>query len=227
MHNPIRLVHVPFVCASFTFNATPLTFEEFESIPHKYKYNICDLGQVVSGQQTLNQHMSFLQSWLFFGLLVQIFGPIGVTLSRNEFIRTQDDGKLLITTEALPKYLWFWLAVRHHQPRHETEDHAKLADSCLELASRVVNKLASHKPSPIASTTQELLGETWFTLSSIEESPAKEVLLSLVILGETLCFARDQIIPYSVGPALHWEYPPLGLALLSKAGWCIAEINSL
>lgn len=218
VHDPIRApVDVPFVCASFTFNPEPLTFEDFENIPHKYGYITHDSVHGISGQQTLNQKTPFLQSWLFFGLLVQILGPIGVTVSRNEFIRLQDDGKLFITTEALPKYLWFWLAVRHHQPRHETEDHAKLTDSCLELANRVTNKL----------TSQELLRETRFTSSILEHSAVEGVLLSLVILGETLYYARNQIIPYSVGPALHWEYPPLGSALLRKAGWCIAEINSL
>lgn len=227
VHDPVRFVHVPFACASFTFNPNPLMFEDFESIPHKDGYNTHDLVTIVSGQQTLERNTSFLQSWLFFGLLVQVFGPIGVTLSRNEFVRTQGDGKLVLTTEASPKYLWYWLAVRHHQPRNEIENHAKLADSCLDLANRVVNQLASHEPSPIVSTTQELLGETLFTSSSMENSPANRVLLSLVMLGDTLCYARDQIIPYSVRPALHWEYPPLESALLSEAGWCIAEITNL
>ena len=169
------------------FDPDPLTFEDFERIPHKHGFKTRDLAQGVSSQQILNQVTPFLQSWLFSGLIVQILGLIGVTLCRNEFVRTQGDGKLVITAEALPKYFWFWLAIRHHQPRHETEDHAKLADSCLELANRVINKLASHEPST----------------NSVEQSAPERVLLSLTILGETLCYARDHIIRYSVGPALH------------------------
>ena len=228
IQDPVRKsVDVPFVCASFTFDPNPLTFEEFENFPQRHGYNTHDVIQGVSGQQALCQSISFLQSWLFFGLLVQIFGPIGLTLSRNEFVRIEDDGKPVITTKALPKYMWFWLAVRHHQPRYEIEDHAKLADSCLELANRVTNKLISHELSPGASPTQGYLGETLSALSSVEKSAAESVLLSLVILGETLCYARNQVVPYSVGPTLHWKYPPLGSALLQNAGWCIAEINGL
>ena len=229
VHHQVRCpVHVPFLCADFTFNPNPLTFEDFERIPHEHGYSTHDLAGFVPTQQDLNRKTPFLQSWLFFGLLVQVLGPIGVTLSRNDFIRTQRDGKLIITTGALPKYLWFWFALRdNHLPRRETEDHAKLADSCLELVNRVTNKLASHISSPIASTTEELRGEALYASSHVEQSAAQRVLLSLVILGETLCYARNQIVPYSVGPALHWTYPPLGLALLREAGWCIAEIDSL
>ena len=127
--DPVRSpVDVPFVCAGFSLDLNPSTFQVFESIPYKYGYN-ADSVQRVSGQQALNQDLPFLQSWLFFRLLVQILGHIGVTLSHSDFVRRQDDGKLVITTEALPKYLWFWFAIRRHQARQETEDHAKLADS--------------------------------------------------------------------------------------------------
>ena len=216
VQDPIRKPwNVPFLCASFDFDPSPSTFEDFERIPQKNGCNTDGLVQGVSGPQTLVQNVPFLQSWLFFGLIVQILGPIGVTLDRNEFVRIHDDGNLVITTEALPKYLWFWLAVRHHQPRHQIEKHAKLADSCLELANSITNKLASRDSN---LTAIEI---------SVEQSAAERVLLSLTILGDTLCYARDHIIPYSVGPVLHWKYPPLGIALLQSAGWCIAEINSL
>ena len=209
VHDPIRSpLNVPFVCATLNFNPYPIAFDDFESIPYQ---NGCDLHELLEGisdQQTLEQNAPFLQSWLFFGLLVQVLDPIGVTLTRNEFVKTQDDGRLVITTEALPKYLWFWLAVRYHQPRQDIEDHAKLADSCLELANKVTNNLSCR-------------------VSSSEQSAAQRVLLSLVILGETLCYARKQIVRYSVGPAVHWEYPPLGIVLLKKSGWCVAEIGSL
>ena len=75
----IQSQNVPFVCASFTFNPKPLTLEDFESIPHKYGYNTHDLVPIVFGQQILERKTFIFHSWLFLGLLVQIFGPIGVT----------------------------------------------------------------------------------------------------------------------------------------------------
>lgn len=220
--DPVRgPVIVPFVCAKFPFHSQPLSLEEFEYIPRKYKTSTSDLLTNASDHHDLSHSISILQSWLFFGLLVQVIGPIGVLLSRDEFLHTEADGSLIITTERLPKYLWFWAAVRIHQPRLETEEHAKLADSCLKVANQFLNNFIlalntknPHVEDPDASTIED-------------RSTAGKVLLSLVVLADQLCRARELIVRYSVGPILHWKYPSYGTALLQDAGWCAAEINSL
>ncbi len=63
--------------------------------------------------------------------------------------------------------------------------------------------------------------------SIIDRSTAGKVLLSLVVLADQLCQAREGIVRYSVGLVLYWEYPSYGTALLQDAGWCAAEINIL
>ena len=187
VRDPIRKpIVVPFVCADLALHSRLLSFNDYEAISNKYAYSTHDNLQNLSHPQFLTQNIKFLQSWLFFGLLVQVLGPTGVTPNRDDFLRVHDNGELVITTEALPKYLWFWLAVRHHQPRHEAEDHVKLADSCLKLANRVLNSLSTHKQGVIASTKQELQAEDPSSSNGGEWSAARRVLRSLVILGETL-----------------------------------------
>lgn len=50
------------------------------------------------------------------------------------------------------------------------------------------------------------------------------VLLSLVVLGETLSQAKERIDGSNFQPALRWHFPPLAQALLD-AGWCIGQIT--
>ena len=220
--NPVRgPVIIPFVCAKFPFHSQPLSLEEFENTPRKYGTNTSDLLTTASDHHDLSHSISILQSWLFFGLLVQVIGPIGVLLSRDEFLRTEADGSLVITTERLPKYLWFWLAVRHHQPRLETEEHTKLADLCLKVANKFLNNFI------VALNTKNPHVGDPDASSIVDHSTAGKVLLSLVVLADQLCQAREGIVRYSVGPMLHWEYPSYGTALLQDAGWCAAEINNL
>ena len=220
--DPVRgSIIVPFVCAKLPFHSQPLSPEEFENTPQKHGTSTSDLLANASNHHDLSHSISILQSWLFFGLLVQVIGPVGVLLSQNEFLRTEADGSLVITTERLPKYLWFWLAVRHHQPRLETEEHAKLADSCLKVANKFLNNFI------IALNTKNPHVGDSDASSIVDRSTAGRVLLSLVVLADQLCRAREEIVRYSVGPMLHWEYPSYGTALLRDAGWCAAEINSL
>lgn len=225
VRKPIRdPVVVPFICADFPFNPHPLSLEGFEGIPRECGYGTHDLIQGVFDHQKITP---FLQSWLFFGMLVQIIGPMGVVLSRDEFVRSEPDGTLVITTESLPKYLWFWLAVRIHIPRHDIEEHTELVDSCLALANAVLNGIISYKPNAVASSKKGALAGNRSSSSIAKHSTADKVLLSLVVLGETLSFARKQIVRYNDGPTLRWEHPAFGITLLQEAGWCNAEISSL
>lgn len=217
--NPVRgPIIVPFVCANFPFHSRPLSLEK---TPRKYGGNTFDLLTDDSDHHDLSHCISILQSWLFFGLLVQVIGPIGVLLSRDDFLRTEADGSLVITTERLPKYLWFWLAVRHHQPRHETEEHAELVEQCLKVANRFLNNFI------IALNTKDPHVGDPDTSSIVDRLTAGKVLLSLVVLADQLCLAREGIAIYSVGLRSHWEYPSYGTTLLQGAGWCAAEINNL
>lgn len=48
---------------------------------------------------------AFVQSWLFFGLAVEFFKVLEVTVKTDDFVRTSPDGRLLITTERLNHFI--------------------------------------------------------------------------------------------------------------------------
>lgn len=225
VRDPIRLdLIVPYLCAGFELIQQPLEFELLRSIPGKHGYEVDTLLNGSLSGRSLPEAAPLLQSWLFFGLLVQIFGTIGIALQKEDFVRTNDEGDLVITTRALPKYVWQWIAIRYHQPRHEIEKHTVLVDSCLYLANAVLNHLSDHDPE--AASIETASNNTQIS-TYISQSPANNVLLSLLVLGETLGQARKEIVQYSVGPAMQWKFSSLGTALLVDAGWCIGEIVGL
>src|ERR1700734_637813 len=50
--------------------------------------------------------LSAVQSWLFFGLMTEIFDALGVELREEDFI-VEDAGSKYITTRSLRRYLWY------------------------------------------------------------------------------------------------------------------------
>ena len=137
---------IPFLCDENLLPSTSVSFEDFKNIPRDRGFSIWALSHKMVDRQSLERNIAFLQSWLFFGLLAQTLGSLSETFRPDDFIKRKydDDGRQWITTESLPKYLWFWLAVRHHQSRQETEGHAKLVDSRLELANGVLNSFSRY-----------------------------------------------------------------------------------
>ena len=217
-------IEVPYLCASYTHTAQPLSFKDFRDVPNHYGYSIHAFPYDKVNGKRLPDLAPFLQSWLFFSLLVQCFGPLGLALMREEFLRTLPDGTTAISTEALPKYLWYWMASVPHQRRQETEGHAELVECCLQHTNITLNRLISHDPASSRSLSKTAVkaGE-----AQLARSPFHRVLLSLCILGDTLGGARKEIIRYSKGPALSWNFPWLGESLLFEAGWCTGEISRL
>ena len=62
-----------------------------------------DIERILEGVfQDADDTASFLQTWLFFGLLNAV---LGVTAETSDFVRTDEDGTRSMTTEKLPGML--------------------------------------------------------------------------------------------------------------------------
>ena len=59
---------------------------------------------------------SFLQSWLFFGVLVEVFGIMGIELDQEDFVRSDALGQRWITTRALRDYITLWACLTPRVP---------------------------------------------------------------------------------------------------------------
>lgn len=144
---------------------------------------------------------SFLQSWLFFGLLEEF---LGFRVDRDRFIvQTTDSGPLVSTREALPAYLLQWA-----KKKPVARTHLDRIEACLIEAKAFVPVLMDpNSPLP------------------------PEVALSIQLLGATLEIVGEQKFPrwpprrFSQPAKTSWGVPKVVENWLSQAGWCRNDIG--
>ena len=124
-----------------------------------------DKGRLLTGdfsQRPIEITASFLQDWLYFGLL---FDCVGVAPKMEDFIITTESGKRVITAHLVPDYLLLW------------KQGLDLVDET-EKRARLVSAAAS-------------LNTTWSVLlgAAVNDRPiplSAEVILSITVLGSML-----------------------------------------
>ena len=204
---------VPCLCCDLEYDANPLGYEGFSHFPSRWGYTLGSLEHGDLGGRHIDDAAGFLQAWLFFGLLTEVLGGIGVPFRQSDFLREGNGGAPIITTEPLPLYLWYWLAAHTHSGRDVVRAHERHVQSCLRLSNTILQAITKlHIKS----------NRNVFTCKRYTQA----VILSLIICGETLNKARDWIGNTRIKPALRWHFPPLSLALLD-AGWCTGQIPEL
>ena len=176
-------------------------FIGFKTFPQDHGYT--STGAKL-GEDIIVLDPAFLQSWLFFGLLAEVFGDSEMQFDSMDFINTQSDLPML-TTKEMSRYIWYWQAKIQHEDYDDAVEHAKEVDKCLELVHQITNKLSQ-------SIDATYLG-----------SLANSFLLPIMLIAEHLCRSRREIISRSNPQNLRWDFPPLQKAL-SKAGWCPGEL---
>jgi hypothetical protein len=166
--------------------------------------------------------LGLLQSWLFFGLLVEAFGGPPMGLMNDEFFYRAEDGVQYITTRSIQKYFWYWQAWRIHvkteEERAVVEEHAKRLDKVLNLANSVFRRLA--KKDDCSRPLDESL-----------RSQHQAILVSIAMIAEWIFEARKiaanvQESYVNSVRSMQWHLPSIEVALY-RAGWCGGEIASL
>jgi hypothetical protein len=82
------------------------------------------------GSKTLNQIVSFWQSWLYFGFMHAVFH---VPIRTEDFICLNDRGKSVITTARLTEYLLRWSETVSRLPNDERHSYIARLDRILGL----------------------------------------------------------------------------------------------
>ncbi|KAI1078591.1 hypothetical protein F5B20DRAFT_207945 [Whalleya microplaca] len=205
---------VPCLALEFTFQypRQPQGIEGFLQFPSQHGYELKVLVDRASSDRKI---CSFLQSWLFFGLLTETFARPNYSLERDDFIQSDNDGDSVITTKALPRYLWYWLAARTHEYREDMIELEKTVDDCLRLAHSILHSINQQRRQ---SSSCEGTKTEW----TVEA----RILLSLSLLGDYLTFARGQLKQYTTTTPLYWESAFLDEVMID-AGWCIGELSTL
>jgi hypothetical protein len=212
-HNHSYVVKIPIYGSVIAYGEEPLGFQGFRDFPRSLGYNL-EESKLCSSERILP--CGLLQSWLFFGLLTEIFGGPATQYKHEDFIRTDASGRRMACTKMLDKYALCWMAVRCHEDREAVVRHARDVDNCLRLTNNVLNVVAAS----LKVTPGE---DVW--------SPAANALvLSLMTLGEYLCIVRESVIKYKEArtlelATLEWHLPLIEKAL--EQDWCVGEISML
>ena len=204
---------VPWLCCDLEYDANPLGYEGFSHSPSRWGYSSESLEHGDLGGCHIDDAAGFLQAWLFFGLLTEVLGGIGVPFRQADFLRVGNGGTQIITTKPLPLCLWYWLAAHTHSELDVVRAHQRHVQSCLKLSNTILQAITK-------------LHFKDNCTSSACKRDTRAVILSLIILGETLNKASGWIGNTAIEPALRWHFPPIRLALLD-AVWCISQIPDL
>ncbi len=170
--------------------------------------------QIPTIRRRIEQATAFLQCWLYFGLLKAI---LGVHVREEDFIRKEEDGQPLITTEKLMDYADAFAENLAGLSTSALRKRAKKIDLCLSKARAVFG----------------------FICASCSITPS--ILLSIGTLGEFLTQLRVVYFPNDFSPIDErwppgcWEHPmtlssPIRNCLVSRIladGWCITDVKKL
>jgi hypothetical protein len=122
------------------------TFGSFADFPSSRGF---DKDQILLGEfpgKTDEEVASFLQEWLFFTLLTEVFGICELSIRCTEFVRRNKDGTTLITTAPLNGYIKAWAEHESRVTQDEASVHLKEVDTCLEEASLMIGD--HHRSTP-------------------------------------------------------------------------------
>lgn len=163
---------VPLLCGIQDYDS-----KEFSSFPDRCGWvvsedrsgNIILLKDNLPGDES-NAVISFVQAWLFFGTIVEVFSSSKIRIVLEDFVQRKDDGQFVITTAQLPSYIdqlnhpgiWFGNAGNYARVR---------ILSCFRIGSDFIQNENVLRPK---------LGQ-YTTVDSL--------ILSIQILGETLEYA--------------------------------------
>jgi hypothetical protein len=198
----------------------------FSGFPQRKHFDAEGLKKAEYHSDQWNNALSFLQAWGFFGMLIELLGTSGVEVQTKDFIRERSEGQF-VTTEVLPYYLRLWASCQCALDVREKEESLQRVDICLVEIHRCLGEIA----------------DSWYSLEFDSESDslttelgqngtriplaARKILLSIMILGESISYARYFCYGYGTARPFCWKTCWFLYELMADAGWCPYEIARL
>lgn len=212
--------------------AIPDSWEKFQSYPRENGWWLDEETFVLKLLPGIDAKtvdlIKFLQSWLFFGLVMTIVQRNGKPLLRYEKLVEVNSNGRHATTKHLPTALEKWMAWEQ-----ESLDLGMIAqvrlrmvrvDAVLNAARRTIRANCGHR-SNIVTQPSPLYDE--------EEAVRDKVALSLMILGETLSSFKAQIMKRTQSGLKGWHHQDENgwgtssyiLKRMDMDGWCLRTIH--
>lgn len=157
-----------------------------------------------------NQWLSYLQTWLFFGTLTEVFKVVGIHIHQQDFI-CDADRKRTITTASLESYLHQWLSRENGiLPEASRNERCRAIDSILASATLFCNMFDNIESDGVLTDIGLSVSILCLTLKSVWQ--------------EAYC------PPVSIEPSVYKIYGLQSKFLRKKfleAGWCVNKVDSI
>ena len=176
-----------------------------------------------TGQRSDNEAVCFIQSWLYFGVLVEVMKIVGFDVTVDDFIRYEsvantENVQAFVSTESLSWRLRTWEGKSREMDENECQEKYKLVIEHLRIVSDFLVQLCTSNAA-----------KSFFAPGLIEFSTRDLVALSIMVLGEyltsgsSLFLEGDNHPPEFCWSVLRWL--PCLKRRLVQAGWCKSEVN--
>ncbi|KAL8789783.1 MAG: hypothetical protein Q9195_006675 [Heterodermia aff. obscurata] len=175
-------------------------------------------------EKTPEEITSFLQSWLYFGLLTEIFKLVGVAFDADHFVVVSDSRTTLVTTALLPVLIDQWAGDQLGKHISVQVQYFQAVTAVLQQSTQLANLMLSNG----LITYGKVLFEDY--------PPSRTVVQSILCLVDTFENARKKIWPFWQNfpdpAASSSRTPSLGRLTLpreyfAKNNWCHSAVKLL
>jgi hypothetical protein len=196
----------------------------FSGFPERKGFDVERLRRAEFQQDQWDDVLLFLQEWFFFGMLREVLGGSGLVVDIEDFVR-QADGQRFITTQLLPYYLRLWASHENSLEADAKEESLNRTDRRFAKIHRCINSITyawgclEAEQTPSEDQPSQVVPKIPLV--------AREMLLSIIILGESLSYGRYLCYGVEIPRPFIWTRCWFLDEWMLDAGWCRYEITRI
>ena len=159
--------------------------------------------------KTPEEMASFYQSWLYFGLLHEVFSVLGDAYNPWDFVRTTADGRNVISTEKLRSYVLQWEQCDKQLTQEAKQVRGEALRDCFEELKLITERYCNRVS--FLYKRRATIQPTYWPISP-------EITFSILVLAESLDLASCKILDWNLRN--RYGISRLLADCMQKNGWC-------
>jgi hypothetical protein len=206
---------------------------DFMTYPQRKNWTDDELdGSNSFGGRSPEEVESFFQTWLYFGTLLSIFGPIGRPIATADFLRLNGRGEKLITTAKFPDFIQAWMNREGMRSDVDTKTLAPKFKSRLlrteekDMRGKIVEQILRrvHYFATKFCSTEGRENEVAAGRQPSFWPISPKVGMAILAIGDPLFHVATEIYGYARYATPDWGSSPFLNERLKAAGWCVRDV---
>ncbi|KIX96499.1 uncharacterized protein Z520_07765 [Fonsecaea multimorphosa CBS 102226] len=226
---PLYTPKVPYVCKG-TYHGSGI-----EKYPRRNGWDVLKLLDGELGTHSVDELGSFIQTWLYFGVLADVLTIIGLEFDQSEYIAQLPSGERVVTSLPLLAHISTWQKRAESLAPDERKKQGKQVRQVLEKASLYTNSLLTRTSQPPLTGISDDITLSILVLGSTLFRAASKICLkglgahyaNNILDTEEFPEAREDEEDISTWAEPYWGFSSLSTARLVEQGWCTRDITML